>query len=46
MKMNPGLHFMQDNAPGHVARATHQELLDREISVVFVASILTRLESD
>ena len=31
MRMNPGLLFMQDHAPGHAARATQQDLMERGI---------------
>ena len=32
--MNPELFFMQDNAPGHAAEYTIQELKDRGIPVI------------
>jgi ketohexokinase/beta-glucosidase len=33
--MNPGLQFMQDNAPGHVAVNTTQDFRERGIIMVF-----------
>ena len=34
IKLNPGLHFMQDNAPGHAARLTREEFEYRRISFI------------
>ena len=34
IRMNPELFFMQDNAPGHAAEYTIQELKDRGIPVI------------
>ena len=33
--MNPHLKFMQDNVPGHAARATMDEFESRGVSVIF-----------
>lgn len=35
MRMNPGLLFMQDNAPGHAARTSLQDLQERGIEVIY-----------
>ena len=35
MRLNPGLWLMQDNAPGHAAKRTREELLERGINVIF-----------
>lgn len=35
IKMNPGLVFMQDNAPGHRAAETRAELYERSILIIF-----------
>jgi len=34
MRMKQGLSFMQDNAPGHAAKYTREELEDRGIRVI------------
>ena len=34
IRLNPGLRFMQDNAPGHAARITQEELQERGIHVI------------
>ena len=34
IRMHPSLQFMQDNAPGHAAKATIQELQERGIPVI------------
>ena len=34
MKLNPGLHFMQDNAAGHAARLNREEFEYRRISFI------------
>jgi transposase len=34
MRLNPGLSFMQDNAPGHAAKYTREEFLERGITVI------------
>ena len=33
--MSPGLLFMQDNAPGHAAQHTRDELRERDIRTIF-----------
>lgn len=35
IRLNPGLLFMQDSAPGHTAQSTIQELRERGISPIF-----------
>ena len=35
MRMNSGLQFVQDNAPGHAAKKTRAEFVERGIPVVF-----------
>jgi hypothetical protein len=35
IKMNPFLVLMQDNAPGHAAQETPQDLIDRDVRVIF-----------
>jgi transposase len=35
MRMNPHLRFMQDNAPGHTAGITREDLRERGIYPIF-----------
>jgi transposase len=35
VRLNPQLYFMQDNAPGHAARLTREDLAEREVRVIY-----------
>jgi transposase len=35
IRLNPGLKFMQDNAPGHAAKSTIKDLQERDVDVIF-----------
>lgn len=35
IRLNPGLQFMQDNAPGHAAQFTQDEIRERAIPTIF-----------